>query len=148
MPHVKRKKKATKKMRTTLTTRRSWLRTGDHVRVPGRLGIWHHGIVDCRGRGGIKVVHASKIAGVVLASSLLEFSGGHQIELVKRAAKGERLEIANRARAMIGREYSAFGLNCEHVAYNASHEDQHSPQLRQVVGTLAGLALVAALKKR
>lgn len=121
------------------------LRTGDHIMVQGRGGIWHHGIVDCRGRGGILVVHASKTAGFVLVNTFREFSGGQQIYLVRRAAKGERFEIANRARAMIGESYSVLGLNCEHLAYGASHGEEESPQLQrfaaQALGTIGGLAL-------
>jgi hypothetical protein len=128
------------------------LKTGDHIKVLGRLGIWHHGIIDCRGRGGIKVIHASKEIGLVAVSSLREFSGGQQIYLVRRAARGEGFEIAKRARDMIGEEYCVLGLNCEHVAYGASHGEEESPQLQsffaQLGGIAAGLAFSVAVLGR
>lgn len=128
------------------------LKTGDHIAVLGRAGIWHHGIVDCRGRGGAKVIHASKDLGLVIVSSLREFSGGQQIYLVTKAARGEGFEIAKKARDMIGEEYSVLGLNCEHVAYGASHGEEESPQLQkffaQVGGIAAGLFVGLALTSR
>lgn len=71
---------------------------------------------------------------MVVASPLHEFSGGSRIELVRRARRGERLEIADRARERLGEEYSLFGSNCEHLAYGASEDEEHSPQLRKMLG--------------
>jgi len=117
------------------------LRTGDHICVPGRLGIEHHGIVDCRGKGGAKVIHASKSLGRVVVSSLREFTDGSRPTLVARAQQGERLAIADRAREKLDDDYDVIGANCEHLAYGASHDDESSPQLRRAVGGAVLLCL-------
>lgn len=130
-------------------------RTGDHISTPGRFGIRHHGIVDRRGRGGPKVIHASKTEGMRVVSPLLEFSGGASVSLVRRAERGERLSIADRARARLGEPYSLTGLagsNCEHVANEATTGVASSPQLQMGVAFLSGIALgfglVALFKPR
>lgn len=113
------------------------LKTGDHITTRGVFGIDHHGIVDARGRGGKKVIHASKSAGVVV-SSLDEFADGHPIGLVKAAEAGNRVRVASRAREALGASYDVLSANCEHLAFRASHELEMSPQLR---GAVRGIAV-------
>ena len=121
-------------------------KTGDHVSVPGWMGVDHHGIVDNRGRGGTKVIHNAKGVGGIV-SSLDEFSGGQPVALVVPAAPGDRLAVADRARQDLGRHYDLFGSNCEHLAFRASLEVEVSPQLRSAAAGTAvvgGAALVTS----
>lgn len=92
-----------------------------------------------------------KSSGLVVPHSLAQFSGGQRITLVRRAERGERIEIATRARVMIGEPYGLLEFNCEHLAFGASHDDAHSPQLQgffaKVAAGALGLVVAAAVRR-
>lgn len=116
---------------------------GDKVRVPGRFGTDHYGIVVS---GGM-VVHACKEAGRVVRDPFASFAKGQAITIVQRAQPGFEGEVARRAETWLGRPYDLVAFNCEHLASYASSGVAASPQLqRGLVATGALLAMVSCLR--
>lgn len=130
-------------------TKKSSFRTGDHIQVRGRFNLKHHGIVDRRGqRGVINVIHASKVDGQVVVSTLRAFAGDERVEVVAFAPPGEGPAIADRARRRLDDFYSALHDNCEHLAFEASHGVRHSPQLQRAVKVAGTIALITMLRRK
>lgn len=112
---------------------------GDWVCVRQRNGKMHHGVVVDEDR----VVHGTTKYGVI-ETSLAVFRNvardGH-LRLVRRPSNMWNQAFAVEiARSQVGKPYSFFGFNCEHVASMAHLGHAESQQLRVAASLLTTLA--------
>src|SRR5262249_33360744 len=119
------------------------LRVGSHIKVSRSL-YYHHGIYEGRWR----VIHYAGLSsgwmkGPIARTTLEEFSGGSEIEVVEYENPFPRDEIINRAKSRLEeKDYGIFANNCEHFATWCVTGNPQSTQVRAfLIGGLAGLKL-------
>ena len=124
------------------------LQMGDKIRVSSVFGTTHYGIYI----GPYlwlehAVVHNDKNGGVQVVD-LDTFANGRSVAIEARVIGRwwERRVVADRALALVGREYDLFNFNCEHLVSFAQTGVARSPQVEALVLVLLvglGIALVA-----
>jgi hypothetical protein len=103
----------------------------------------HYGICTGFGTDGRPwFVHNTPDGGVVHTPSE-RFARDAEIHVEQRARPGQEAAVAQRALDLVGRQYDLLAFNCEHLANLAANGAAESKQVRNVVATGIGLALLA-----
>jgi len=118
---------------------------GAILATPGPIRTRHEGIfIGVDMYQGPLVIENSKIKGEVSISTLQQFSGSGQWEVVHLAPEGYESEIVNRAFALLGKPYHLTGYNCQHFVAEVYEGVPSSWQLNGIVAGLGLVALVVA----
>ncbi len=121
------------------------IQQGDKVWV--RLTKKHYGVCTGYGSDGEPwFVHNTSEAGVV-ETTRKGFAGNRPIYIEQRAPAGYEAVVAERARSLVGKDYSMLSFNCEHVANWAATGQAESKQVQQGVvatGLISAVLLAIA----